>query len=90
MSSRLVVASTFFNAWVNFSTAYSKRSMVSTRGDPCTRGLFGGVCKGLPGGVSGGRGEVGGIGTTTSVGAMVLVLEQCQRTKMFQVSAMAV
>ena len=79
MSSRLVVASTFFNAWVNFSTACSKRSMVSTRGDPYTRGLFGGVCERLPGGVSGGRGEVVGFGTTL-MGAIISAEKWPSRT----------
>jgi len=33
--------------------------------------LFGGVHGELPGGVSGGRGEVDGWGTTASMGAMI-------------------
>lgn len=39
----------------------NKRSILSTREDRCTRGLFRGLCEGLPGGIFSGHGEVGGI-----------------------------
>ena len=87
-SACLVVTSTFSNPWLNFSAACSKRLMLSTRKDPCKYGLFGGVGEGLPGGVSGGLGEVGGIGMTTSVGAIILAKELCWRTKMRKVKNM--
>jgi len=83
MSSRLVVASTFSSAGVDFSTACSKHSTISTRGDPYTRGLFGGVREGLPGGVSGGRGEVGGCGTK-SMGAIVSAFERLPKTEVYE------
>ena len=66
------------------------RLVLSTREDPCKHGLLGGVGEGLPGGVSGGLGEVGGIGTTASVGAIVLAQEICWRTKMRKAKNMAV
>ena len=39
---------------------------------------------GLLGGVFDGRGEVGAFGTTTSVGAMVLAMEQFPMKKIFR------
>lgn len=47
--------------------------MVSSCSDEARQGLLGGV--------SGGRGEVGGFGTTTSVGAIFFVITQSLMTK---------
>lgn len=66
----LFLASSFSNARTNFLIVCSKRLILLTYSGTCTRGLSSGIYAGLPGGVSGGRGEVDGFGIT-SIGAIV-------------------
>jgi hypothetical protein len=63
--------------------------MPPTYGGTCARGLSSGIYAGLPGGVSGGRGEVGGFGRM-SVGTIIAGIAIPPRTKIYKVSDTAV